>query len=274
MNLREIRIAKGLGIDKVVAELKIRKIYIQAIEDGTYISVLPLVYAKGYVRKYARYLQVDEDQAITTYFDSENQHQTNNQDQTNNQPIQEDTHNNNHSEHLENYSQNVNPKDCTSSSWFKLKKIYWSNLQHLRTLMRRRQIKLRYPLLGIIILICGHLVYKKVGKTKHHIEPETVFGQKWDNDSKVVTDDEVIEPIDKDDKATVDAHQNCKHHKHDHHKAPNKAYNSAVQVTKIPIDQNYDEGIDSIRSDQSCIPNSFESKLSPHTIIDNDQQDD
>jgi len=68
--LRERREAKGISLIDAENDLKIRKKYLQAIEEGN-INLIPgRTYLVGYLRNYSRYLGVDEEninQIIQTY---------------------------------------------------------------------------------------------------------------------------------------------------------------------------------------------------------------
>ena len=70
--LKEKREAKGISLIEVEKDLKIRKKYLQALEDGN-VDVIPgKTYIIGYLRNYSRYLGIDEeniDQIIKTYHD-------------------------------------------------------------------------------------------------------------------------------------------------------------------------------------------------------------
>jgi len=74
--LRERREAKGISLIEVEKDLKIRKKYLQAIEEGN-VDVIPgKAYFIGYLRNYSKYLDIDEEninQIIQTYNNSEKQ---------------------------------------------------------------------------------------------------------------------------------------------------------------------------------------------------------
>ncbi|MCX7338001.1 MAG: DUF4115 domain-containing protein [Alphaproteobacteria bacterium] len=57
--LQQHRVAKGLSLDDVSAQLKIRKFFLQNIEDGHFDQLPPGMYALWYVRSYAGFLGVD-----------------------------------------------------------------------------------------------------------------------------------------------------------------------------------------------------------------------
>ena len=49
--LREAREAKGYSLDYIEEETKIRKLYIEALEQETFDLLPPKVYATGFVRR-------------------------------------------------------------------------------------------------------------------------------------------------------------------------------------------------------------------------------
>ncbi len=74
--LKERREAKGISLIEVEKDLKIRKKYLQALEEGN-IDVIPgKTYLVGYLRNYSKYLSIDEEninQIIQTYKNLEKQ---------------------------------------------------------------------------------------------------------------------------------------------------------------------------------------------------------
>jgi len=74
--LRERREAKGISLIEVEKDLKIRKKYLQAIEEGN-VEVIPgKTYFIGYLRNYSKYLDIDEENVnkiIQTYNNLEKQ---------------------------------------------------------------------------------------------------------------------------------------------------------------------------------------------------------
>ncbi|MDO0822171.1 helix-turn-helix domain-containing protein [Desulfosporosinus nitroreducens] len=65
--LRTAREAKGMELKEVEEITKIRTKYLQALEDGDY-GVLPGgVYTVGFLRSYARYLDLDADNLVNTF---------------------------------------------------------------------------------------------------------------------------------------------------------------------------------------------------------------
>jgi len=74
--LKGKREAKGISLNEVEKDLKIRKRYLQALEDGN-VDVIPgKAYIVGYLRNYSKYLGIDEEDInniIQTYKDVEKQ---------------------------------------------------------------------------------------------------------------------------------------------------------------------------------------------------------
>ena len=68
--LREKREEKGISLTEVEKDLKIRKKYLQTLEEGN-IDIIPgKTYLVGYLRNYCKYLGIDEEninQIIQTY---------------------------------------------------------------------------------------------------------------------------------------------------------------------------------------------------------------
>ncbi len=65
--LRQAREKQGLTIADVAGETSIREAYLEAIEQGNY-DVLPGdVYAKGFIRNYSKFLQIDGDALLQEY---------------------------------------------------------------------------------------------------------------------------------------------------------------------------------------------------------------
>ena len=68
--LRAARTARGEDAATVAAKLKMRRDQLEAIEDGDYAKLPGRTYAVGFVRSYARYLELD-DEAIVQRFKDE-----------------------------------------------------------------------------------------------------------------------------------------------------------------------------------------------------------
>jgi cytoskeletal protein RodZ len=74
--LRERREARGISLIEVEKDVKIRKKYLQALEEGNIDLIPGKTYLIGYLRNYSKYLGVDEeniDQIIQTYHNLEKQ---------------------------------------------------------------------------------------------------------------------------------------------------------------------------------------------------------
>ncbi|HAJ33103.1 MAG TPA: hypothetical protein DCK79_06990 [Candidatus Atribacteria bacterium] len=74
--LRERREARGISLIEVEKDLKIRKKYLQALEEGNIDAIPGKTYLVGYLRNYSKYLGIDEEninQIIQTYKNLEKQ---------------------------------------------------------------------------------------------------------------------------------------------------------------------------------------------------------
>lgn len=65
--LRREREKQGLSIADVASETSIRDVYLEAIEKGSYDELPGDVYAKGFIRNYSRFLQIDGDSLLEQY---------------------------------------------------------------------------------------------------------------------------------------------------------------------------------------------------------------
>ena len=65
--LREAREKRGLTIEDVERELKIRRKFILALENNQYKNVVEDIYMRGFLRNYARFLELDESQLLRMY---------------------------------------------------------------------------------------------------------------------------------------------------------------------------------------------------------------
>ena len=57
--LAEVRKARGVSLDEVAEVTKIRKVFLEAIEEGNYAELPELVYSCGFVRSYAKLFGLD-----------------------------------------------------------------------------------------------------------------------------------------------------------------------------------------------------------------------
>ena len=67
---KQVREAKGLTIDEVASKTRIRTDFVKALEDGNFAKLPDQVFARGFVRSYARSLGLDEDDAIHRFAQS------------------------------------------------------------------------------------------------------------------------------------------------------------------------------------------------------------
>lgn len=66
-SLRSTREAKGISLEQAEEDTKIRKKYLQALEDGDYDVIPGRVYAKGFLRNYANYLGLNQEEVMLEY---------------------------------------------------------------------------------------------------------------------------------------------------------------------------------------------------------------
>ena len=62
--LRRERLRRNLGLDQISRELKISTRFLEAIEEERFERLPAGVFAKSFVRQYARYLGLDEDEVV------------------------------------------------------------------------------------------------------------------------------------------------------------------------------------------------------------------
>lgn len=67
---KQVRETKGLTIDEVASKTRIRTDFLKALEDGNLAKLPDQVFAKGFVRTYARSLGLDEEDAIHRFTES------------------------------------------------------------------------------------------------------------------------------------------------------------------------------------------------------------
>jgi len=67
---KQVRETKGLTIDEVASKTRIRTDFVKALEDGNFAKLPDQVFARGFVRSYARSLGLDEDDAIHRFTQS------------------------------------------------------------------------------------------------------------------------------------------------------------------------------------------------------------
>jgi len=69
--LRDQREKKGLSIKEIENAISIRTLYINAIEEGNYSLVPGEVYLKGFIRNYANYLELNGQEIVDLYRQSQ-----------------------------------------------------------------------------------------------------------------------------------------------------------------------------------------------------------
>jgi cytoskeletal protein RodZ len=67
---RQVRETKGLTIDEVASKTRIRTDFVKALEEGNFAKLPDQVFARGFVRSYARSLGLDEEDAIHRFTQS------------------------------------------------------------------------------------------------------------------------------------------------------------------------------------------------------------
>ncbi len=77
---KQVRETKGLSVEEVALKTRIRADFVRAIEEGNYAKLPDQVFARGFVRSYARSLGLDEEDAIQrfvqsagSYYDKQNE---------------------------------------------------------------------------------------------------------------------------------------------------------------------------------------------------------
>jgi cytoskeletal protein RodZ len=67
---RQVRETKGLTLDEVASKTRIRTDFVKALEEGNFAKLPDQVFARGFVRSYARSLGLDEEEAIHRFVQS------------------------------------------------------------------------------------------------------------------------------------------------------------------------------------------------------------
>jgi cytoskeleton protein RodZ len=65
--LRDARLVLGLGIEDMAASLRIRRVYLVALEEGRLRDLPAPAYVLGFVRAYARALGLDDDEMVARF---------------------------------------------------------------------------------------------------------------------------------------------------------------------------------------------------------------
>jgi cytoskeleton protein RodZ len=64
---RTAREARGLSISDVAEKIRIRSLYLSAIEEESWSKIGAPVYIRGFIRTYARFLGLDPEEAVATF---------------------------------------------------------------------------------------------------------------------------------------------------------------------------------------------------------------
>jgi cytoskeleton protein RodZ len=65
--IRAAREARGLSLSDVAEQIRIRSLYLAAIEDENWSTIGAPVYVRGFLRTYARYLGLDPEEAVAAF---------------------------------------------------------------------------------------------------------------------------------------------------------------------------------------------------------------
>lgn len=64
---RAAREARGASLSDVAEQIRIRSVYLAAIEEGNWAPIGAPVYIRGFLRTYARYLKLDPEEAVAEF---------------------------------------------------------------------------------------------------------------------------------------------------------------------------------------------------------------
>lgn len=65
--LQDARIEKGYSLESVVKAIKIKKSFLEAIEEGRYLDLPSESYAMGFIKNYASFLGIDKNKAAALF---------------------------------------------------------------------------------------------------------------------------------------------------------------------------------------------------------------
>ncbi len=65
--LKQARVNKDISLKEISREIKVQERYLEKIEKGEYQNLLPDVYARGFVKRYASFLELDVERIIFLY---------------------------------------------------------------------------------------------------------------------------------------------------------------------------------------------------------------
>src|SRR5580704_12059493 len=64
---RAAREARGLALSDVAEKIRIRTVYLAAIEEDNWSAIGAPVYTRGFLRTYARFLGLDPEEAVAAF---------------------------------------------------------------------------------------------------------------------------------------------------------------------------------------------------------------
>ena len=64
---RAAREARGLTLSDVAEQIRIRSVYLAAIEDENWTAIGAPVYVRGFLRTYARFLGLDPEESVAAF---------------------------------------------------------------------------------------------------------------------------------------------------------------------------------------------------------------
>ncbi len=73
-SFRTARESQGFSLSDVADRIHIRSLYLAAIEAEDWVAIGPAVYVRGFLRNYARFLQLDPDAAVAAFNESSIRH--------------------------------------------------------------------------------------------------------------------------------------------------------------------------------------------------------
>jgi cytoskeleton protein RodZ len=67
LRLQEARVQAGLSVDEIASHLRLRVSVIEELEDNQFNNMAGLVFVRGYLRAYARALNIDADEVVSMF---------------------------------------------------------------------------------------------------------------------------------------------------------------------------------------------------------------
>ena len=64
---RAAREARGLSLSDVAEQIRIRSVYLSAIEEESWSTIGAPVYIRGFLRTYARFLGIEPEEAVAAF---------------------------------------------------------------------------------------------------------------------------------------------------------------------------------------------------------------